>query len=85
MTLDEPAAKPPSTAPMTTGMTNTSAVVDTLICDRSGSINAPSATAQTMPMPEPESRLFTGTFFYENDFVDGDEQNEEIMKGADAI
>jgi hypothetical protein len=38
-----------------------------------------------MPTPEPQSRLFTGTFFYENDFVDGDEQNEEIMKGTDAI
>jgi hypothetical protein len=50
------------------------------MCDRSGSINAPSATAQKMPTPEPQSRLFTGTFFYEMNVRSGDEQNEEIMK-----
>jgi hypothetical protein len=64
-------------------MTSTRAAVDTLMCDRSGSINAPSATAQKMPTPEPQSRLFTGTFFYEMNVRSGDEQNEEIMKDVD--
>jgi hypothetical protein len=40
--------------------------------------------AVVMPMPEPQSRLFTGTFFYETIDEVGDEQNEEIMKHADA-
>jgi len=35
-------------------------------------------------MLEPQSRLFTGTFFYETIDRVGDEQNEEIMKDVDA-
>jgi hypothetical protein len=66
-------------------MTNTSAAVDTLMCDRSGNISAPSTSAQAMPTPEPKSRLFTGTFFYELMVQTGDKQNEEIMKSAGAI
>jgi len=38
-----------------------------------------------MPTPEPQSRLFTGTFFYEMIDQTGDEQNEEIMKDAEVI
>jgi hypothetical protein len=62
-------------------MTSTSAAVETLMCERSGSINAPSATAQAMPTLEPQSRLFTSTFFYEIRVTDEAEQNEEVMKG----
>jgi len=38
-----------------------------------------------MPTPEPQSRLFTGTFFYEINAQSGDDKNEEIMKNTDAI
>jgi hypothetical protein len=55
------------------------------MCDRSGNISAPRTAAQAIPTPEPQSRLFTGTFFYELMVQTGDEQNEEIMKGADVI
>jgi hypothetical protein len=85
MTLHVPATKPPTTTPTTTGMTSTSAAVDTLMCERSGNISAPRTTAQAMPTPEPQSRLFTGTFLYEMKIQTGDEQNEEIMKDADVF